>query len=573
MSLFIDKISASCSDKHARSALLILFLCIFSLSCKASDVTVMIGGALHTCSSLSAKNCQTGAVPQGKKSPLYKIDNAAIKRLEKAVQFLRQTDPHLPHLQIVVRRISQLAISPQTGLTKRALLAAWDEAGKPYSDQLSDSVYYALLDSLEIPQSAEVVAVEQNRSAAALRIVERIRQLTERAGQGPGKAIPRLLVVTAASRDPYESVDFYEQLFTFERTETQWLPLTPALAEASTQNDCAKLDIYRQRHNTFAREHVYPVRTQQEALLCEAGISGIVNHISSATTIMFNGGDQSLIRKVLFNKNGEPYPWTETLRQRPVIAGTSAGTAIQSGGENVYGKVPIVSNGSAVEALTNGAFAGTPPSQRCQQECQNEYHPDALTYHPEGGLGRVNAGIMDTHFSERDRTLRLHVLIRDSGQHFGYGVDETTALIIDHTKNGPGASVEGEHGVVKVKADTSHGFIYSYYPQGTPLKITDNQINMSPDSNSDSDEGPTSQGRLKTDMTSLLSDANLRRLTQQMCRQRKHNARASHRSEKQVWKFVFDARAARYADINSSDNGCAIEGMRVSYKKTADLDT
>ena len=47
-----------------------------------------------------------------------------------------------------------------------------------------------------------------------------------------------------------------------------------------------------------------------------------------------------------------------------------------------------------------------------------------------GGLGLFTLGVTDTHFSERARETRLIKLLQQQDTRFGFGVDETTALIV-----------------------------------------------------------------------------------------------------------------------------------------------
>jgi len=89
---------------------------------------------------------------------------------------------------------------------------------------------------------------------------------------------------------------------------------------------------------------------------------------------MLNGGDQSLTRKVMYDDNGKPYPWTQAIRTRPLLIGTSAGTAIQSGGENQAGKVAMITNGTSLSALREGAHALAAPRDRKSTRL-NSSHP------------------------------------------------------------------------------------------------------------------------------------------------------------------------------------------------------
>lgn len=116
-------------------------------------------------------------------------------------------------------------------------------------------------------------------------------------------------------------------------------------------------------------------------------------------------------------------------KEGTVIAGTSAGAAVQSLDDMIIG-------GKSERAIVEGAQEG--------------YHSDLsiLTYIEEGGFGFFNYGILDTHFSERGREGRAIRLASDTGNEMVFGLDETTALVVTeahspHTK----MEVIGENGV------------------------------------------------------------------------------------------------------------------------------
>src|SRR5699024_3543850 len=116
-------------------------------------------------------------------------------------------------------------------------------------------------------------------------------------------------------------------------------------------------------------------------------------------------------------------------KEGTVIAGTSAGAAVQSLDDMIIG-------GKSERAIVEGAQEG--------------YHSDfsILTYIEEGGFGFFNYGILDTHFSERGREGRAIRLASDTGNEMVFGLDETTALVVTeahspHTK----MEVIGENGV------------------------------------------------------------------------------------------------------------------------------
>lgn len=120
-----------------------------------------------------------------------------------------------------------------------------------------------------------------------------------------------------------------------------------------------------------------------------------------------------------------------------VIGGTSAGTAVQAGGYFNQRPVPMLTNGDSKGVLTSGVYSVPPVSQRCEDEsaCQNRLLEDAVTTNASGGLGFFNYGLLDTHFSERDREVRLIAATARSRQLLGFGVDETTALVVTSSPN------------------------------------------------------------------------------------------------------------------------------------------
>lgn len=92
-----------------------------------------------------------------------------------------------------------------------------------------------------------------------------------------------------------------------------------------------------------------------------------------------------------------------------VIAGTSAGLAIQQGSGMVTG-------GTSVRAWHDGVTPG--------------YEDDEQTrFSVAGGFGFFAEGLLDSHFNEWDRVVRAVCLGRATGNRLVFGVDEHTALV------------------------------------------------------------------------------------------------------------------------------------------------
>src|SRR5205823_3507878 len=162
------------------------------------------------------------------------------------------------------------------------------------------------------------------------------------------------------------------------------------------------------------------------------------------------GGDQSHLIGAL-RQNGADTPVflaIQTLAARGgLIAGSSAGTAVMS-------KVSIL-GGTSLEAVVHGV-------------AQSAAEPGLLLG---AGLGFFAHGVVDQHFIQRGRIGRLLVAMASSGERYGFGVDENTALIVEGTQ----CRVIGEKGVIVLDATRASfdianrrydGFKVSYLDDG-----------------------------------------------------------------------------------------------------------
>lgn len=99
----------------------------------------------------------------------------------------------------------------------------------------------------------------------------------------------------------------------------------------------------------------------------------------------------------------------QVLERGGVVAGTSAGLAVQQG-------AGMVSGGTSREAWLRQVEPGYADD-------------DALRYLPAGGLGLFPEGLLDSHFTEWDRVARAVRLAGALGRPLAIGVDEHTALV------------------------------------------------------------------------------------------------------------------------------------------------
>jgi cyanophycinase len=157
--------------------------------------------------------------------------------------------------------------------------------------------------------------------------------------------------------------------------------------------------------------------------------------IEKAGAIWFTGGDQLRTLRLLVNADNSDTPMLVAVRKRlaagAVVAGTSAGAAIMGSGMIVCGTADI---------------AATGPVSRNPADCDvPDDRPVPLVLGK--GLGFLNGAVVDQHFSQRNRWVRLlraTACIGGNIRH-GFGIDEDTALLID--LNSSKARVIGEGGV------------------------------------------------------------------------------------------------------------------------------
>ena len=135
----------------------------------------------------------------------------------------------------------------------------------------------------------------------------------------------------------------------------------------------------------------------------EAHDPDLVKAVGEATGIFMTGGNQLKLSAIVC---GTPLgdAIVEAHRRGAVVAGTSAGASIQSSHMVAFG------------------VGGATPKQRMTQVA--------------AGLGLVSTAVIDQHFDQRNRYGRLLMIVAQSPQLLGIGVDEDTCAVITHEADG-----------------------------------------------------------------------------------------------------------------------------------------
>ncbi|MEL0642216.1 cyanophycinase [Pseudoalteromonas aliena] len=511
---------------------------------KQSQTLILVGSELTTCTSAKLSNCQKETTIDGKSHNLYAVSNSQIKNITQ----------HWPNNNVdvktaVLKTLKTIQSKSSNSVSKTDLLWLWRDINNQQLENLTQQEYNFVFDMLEVPllnkngeRLKEQVNTDFNNEVATNNILQFV--------SGSLKVInpkPTMLAITASSRDPYKSADVAQSLLAQSNINTQWLALTPALAKAITSNSCDELPALRNiLMSVYNREAIYPEYTKAEYALCKSGTNALVSLIKNSIGVMFNSGNAALTHKVLFDQNNNPYPWTQALQTRSVIVAEGAGAAIQS---KITGMLTNMTSLGALRKSETNANAG--------------------------GLGSFNFGVLDTQFSEQNRTFRLAATLNNSEssntktqiQH-GFGIDENTALVVIKSPEGSLMTVIGKSGVVHLTEQgksqkDSNNYRYSYWPVSSVIDITNNTFTLS--------ERTISQALPEIKIPPLpvqrfgaiLTNSKLRSLTQAMCLSQEQSAVA------QQDEFIISLTATsdtQYHRVNAKEFGCALSNLELAIK-------
>ncbi|PKH91093.1 cyanophycinase [Pseudoalteromonas sp. 78C3] len=509
-----------------------------------NQTLILVGSELTTCTSAKLNNCQKETAIDGKSHNLYAVSSAQIKNITQ----------HWPNNNVeaktaVLKTLKTLLGKSSNSVSKTDLLWLWRDINNQQLESLTQQEYNFVFDMLEVPlldkngeRLKEQVNTDFNIEVATNNILQFVSGSLK-----VNNAKPTILAITASSRDPYESADVAQSLLAQSNINTQWLALTPALAKAITSNSCDELPALRNTlMNVYNREAIYPEYTKAEYALCKSGTNALVSLIKNSTGVMFNSGNAALTHKVLFDQNNNPYPWTQALQTRPVIVGEGAGAAIQS---KVTG---MLTNTTSLEALR-----------------KNENNINA------GGLGSFNFGVLDTQFSEQNRTFRLTAALNKNEvkntkteiQH-GFGIDENTALVVIKSSEGGLITVIGKSGVVHLANQSkaqpeSKSYSYSYWPTGSVIDITNNTFILSERTIDEALPAIKIPPLPVQRFGAILTNSKLRSLTQAMCLSQEQSAVA------QQDEFIISLTATsdtQYHRVNAKEFGCALSNLELAIK-------
>lgn len=450
----------------------------------------------------------------------YRIDASNIEKIRTLPELLMAK----PIKDKVIAKLSQIReTKPEAVLSGMSWKALLDLMGSQdispaiqLKKELPTLAQSALRHSLLVPlETATQQRLLQARSVKFLSdrnsasIYQTFLAATQRkADQKQAGSKPKIGIVTASAENPFNDRDIFYYAFKSLGADVVWLPIEGGLRQAIDQQLCEFAPIfyadYANRGSLRDYSHMdllYPDLAAQQIAFCKNNASALNQELMKLDGIFFAGGNQtrhleSFVTKQSTNSVQSSSEQLRLLQKQYaaghlVVAGSSAGDAVQSGGQWRGRAVPMIGGGDSVRVLRHGyrQIDGPEPEE-----------PSAKgSFAKNGGLGFFRFGVLDSHFSQRAREARLVRLVADSGVDYGFGVDENTALVV-HASAADGSHhmrVVGAGGVFivdarqarlqseKLAAFKIENIMIHYLNQGDSLIITqagDLQVQLASDS-------------------------------------------------------------------------------------------
>ena len=215
------------------------------------------------------------------------------------------------------------------------------------------------------------------------------------------------------------------------------------------------VDVYDALFRKLGAAEVVSVRPESRE---DAHSPAFLDALSGVTGIFMTGGNQLKLSAVICGT-----PFADAIRDARargvVIAGTSAGASIQSSHMVAFG------------------VGGTTPKQRMTQVA--------------AGLGLLESTVIDQHFEQRNRYGRLLMIVSQSPQLLGMGVDEDTAAVVteadDHevlrvigrgavTLFDPARAISNSHLAHRSEPILASGIVLHVLPGGSTFDLTTRQL-------------------------------------------------------------------------------------------------
>ncbi|MBQ4834509.1 cyanophycinase [Pseudoalteromonas sp. MMG010] len=489
----------------------------------AEQTIIVMGTDITTCSNLTPEFCNEQAKFTHEQTEQYKLTQGAIKTLQT-----HWPSANKNHKQDTVKNLTVLLNSHPQKLTKRELLWAWRDIASFQMSELTEEEFNYVINMLQIPNAITKNTLEV-ASKHSLSDQTWLNDSIDfiKASLQVKSAKPTLLFITSAQQDPYQPVRYYQSVLAQAGINAQWLALTPALVTALNNGQCENLDTYRNKTMAlYNRETVYPEHTRAEYALCKQGVDTLLEQITQSTGVLLLGSNNdNVLRKSLFDKHDNAYPWSQQIANAEVL-------------------------------ITTGNSADLLASHQLTKVISNQETPQL-----KAGLNAFSYGFLTSQFSEQNKTALYTQALNTNKVSRVLGVDDNTSLVVIKSAQGNVLTVLGERGVVYLTTTEQQQYRYSYWPSKTVLQPHASAFKLSKRS-IDNALGnikipPLPSQRFKN----ILSDSRLRSLTQAMCLSQEKTTLGQHKNQLVT---ISATNSTAYYRINSSPYGCAIENLTLN---------
>ncbi|TMO72733.1 cyanophycinase [Pseudoalteromonas sp. S3785] len=514
----------TCAFLIKRMSFIFVFFTLFSFkgAAQQQDQTLILAGsAVNSCSEKTALGCSA------QNKAVFRVSKANIKQIR-----LNWPSSHTTKKADVLTTLDALISKNANVVSKSELLWQWRDINNEQLNSLTKQEFNFVFDMLEQPHANTTPKAEPPSNGILQFIAGSLKV---------ANPTPTLLIISAAQRDPYAQVEALKTLLP-KGVTSQWLPLTPALAKAITNNTCSDLPALRHSQmNLYNRSNVYPELTKAEHTLCNKGVEALVNLINTSTGVLFSDGTAKNALKALYDENNIAYPWTNAIKTRPVIVGLGAGSKIQS--ENVY-----LSQHQSETVL----------------KAKSAPQPTVIK-----GLNTFTYGSLSTRFSEQNQTLNLASTLNNVKQNavikHGFGIDENTALVVIKSQKGNLMTVIGQSGVVHLSTQQkANNYNYSYWPARSVIDITNAGFKLSERTISQA-LAPVKIPPLPVQrFANILTDSKLRSLTQAMCLSQEQSAVGQ---QDDLLINLTATKNTHYYRVNTQPYGCALSNLLLNVER------
>ncbi|MCH8479427.1 MAG: hypothetical protein LAT56_16010, partial [Wenzhouxiangella sp.] len=242
----------------------------------ATAAVMLAGGHLPVCSSMAPAQCSgsTDWTEQALDEHRFRIDTEALRRWTEAVDQSADQSMARDWLQLLVHlrdddgrwqtRAELAALIRSTRLSFPDQADREDILGEALYQTADHQQWMRLLDHFQQPvgDRREQVKLAHSRNSASVEVFERFVAMAAALSERPR---PLIAVSTASSRDPYDALDFYLQVFEQAGAEVIWLPLDAAVHRARELGQCEQLAEFQASElGSHDRQRVWPRQYEQQ---------------------------------------------------------------------------------------------------------------------------------------------------------------------------------------------------------------------------------------------------------------------------------------------------------------------